>query len=117
MIVSLLVAFRGAKGDNTTEWGTIQFRHRTLGQSMGKKRGVEAKLARPDALREEPVSSAIIAELRKSLGDASNLVAAEAAAIIGKAKLVDFAPDLAAAFDRFMIEPEATDKICRAKIA
>ena len=84
---------------------------------MGKKRSVDAKLARLTALRKEPASSAVIAELCKFLGDASNFVAAEAAAIIGKAKLVDLAPDLAAAFDRFMIDPEETDKICRAKIA
>jgi HEAT repeat protein len=84
---------------------------------MGKKRSVDAKLARLTALRKEPASSAVIAELCKFLGDASNFVAAEAAAIIGKAKLVDLAPDLAAAFDRFMIDPEETDKVCRAKIA
>src|SRR5262249_42913102 len=48
---------------------------------------------------------------------ASNFVAAEAAVIVGKSKLVELVLDLEAAFDRFMIDPEETDKTCRAKIA
>jgi HEAT repeat protein len=84
---------------------------------MGKKRGVEAKLARLGSLGKEPISPASIAELRKFLADASNLVVAEAAAIVGKANLADLAPNLVAAFDRFMIDPEVSDKQCRAKLA
>jgi HEAT repeat protein len=84
---------------------------------MAKKRGVEAKLARLGSLGKEPISPASVAELRKFLADASNFVVAEAAAIVGKANLPELAPDLVAAFDRFMVDPEETDKLCRAKIA
>jgi HEAT repeat protein len=84
---------------------------------MAKKRGLEAKQARLNALRNEPVTTAIVAELRKFVSDESNLVAAEAAGIVKHADLADLAPDLAAAFDRFLIDPEETDKLCRAKLA
>ncbi|HMC63710.1 MAG TPA: HEAT repeat domain-containing protein [Gemmataceae bacterium] len=84
---------------------------------MGKSRGAEAKLARLRSLRKESVCPAIVAELRKFLGDSSNLVAAEAAAIIGDANLADLAPEMTAAFDRFMVDPGVADKLCRAKIA
>src|SRR5260370_1878104 len=84
---------------------------------MAKARGVEAKLARLHSLRKELISPEIVAELRKLLGDASNFVVADAAAYIGEANLADLAPELVAAFDRFMIDAEETDKLCRAKIA
>jgi HEAT repeat protein len=84
---------------------------------MAKRRSVEAKLARLAALRKEPLSAASVAELRKFLADASNFVVAEAAVSVGKARLEELAPDLAAAFDRFLIDAEVTDKLCRAKIA
>jgi HEAT repeat protein len=84
---------------------------------MGKARGVDAKLARLRSLAKEAVSPAVVAELRKFLGDSSNLVVAEAAEIAGEANRVDMAPELVGAFDRFMADPEVTDKLCRAKIA
>jgi HEAT repeat protein len=83
----------------------------------GKKPGVEAKLARLGELGKKPVSPASVGELRKFLADASNLVAAEAAGIVGKANLADLAPELVAAFDHFMTDPETRDKQCRAKLA
>src|SRR5439155_23552072 len=85
----------------------------TVGRRMGKSRGAEAKLARLRSLRKESVCPAIVAELRKFLGDSSNLVAAEAAAIIGDANLADLAPEMTAAFDRFMVDPGVADKLCR----
>ena len=42
---------------------------------------------------------------------------ADAAEIAGWRIILVLAPDLVAAFDRFMIEPVETDKVCRAKIA
>jgi HEAT repeat protein len=84
---------------------------------MAKLRGVEAKLARLRSIRKEPVAAAVIDELKTFLADPSNFVAADAAAIIGETHLKDLTPDLVAAFDRFMIDPEDTDKLCRAKIA
>jgi HEAT repeat protein len=84
---------------------------------MAKTRGVEAKLARLREIRKEAASPAVLAELKRLLADPSNFVAAEAAAIVGDANLADLAADLAAAFDRFMNDPEETDKLCRAKLA
>jgi len=83
---------------------------------MEKKRGVEAKLGRLGSLGKEAISPASVAELRKFLADGSNLVVAEAATIVSKANVPGLEPDLAAAFDRFMIDAEVTDKQCRAKL-
>jgi len=84
---------------------------------MAKARGLAAKLDRLRSLRDEPVSPEMIAELRKFLDDASNLVVAEAAAAIGAKVLPELAADLVVAFERLMIDPEDSDKYCRAKIA
>jgi HEAT repeat protein len=84
---------------------------------MAKARGIDAKLNRLRALRDQPVSPELDAALRAALGDASNLVAAEAAQIIGVRLLAELAPELVVSFDRFMLEPEETDKLCRAKNA
>lgn len=84
---------------------------------MAKSRGVDAKLSRLRALRKEQPAAEQLAELRQALGDKSNLVAAQAAEIVGDRALAEFAPDLVAAYDRFMLEPEETDKLCLAKIA
>lgn len=84
---------------------------------MPKPRQTETKLKRLQALRHEPQSPVHLAELRQAVDDRSNLVAAEAVEIIGERLLTDLVPELAAAFDRFMIDAEETDKLCRAKIA
>jgi HEAT repeat protein len=84
---------------------------------MAKTRGVEAKLARLHLLRKETVSPAVVGELRKFLGDSSNFVVADAAAIAGDGNVVELAPELIEAFDRFMVDPEETDKLCRGKSA
>jgi HEAT repeat protein len=84
---------------------------------MAKSRGVDAKLNRLRALRRETPIPEHLAELRKALGDTSNLVVADAAEIVGSRILPELAPDLVAAFDRFMVEPAETDKLCRAKTA
>jgi HEAT repeat protein len=82
-----------------------------------KLRSVDAKLTRLRAIRTEPLGPALVAELRGLIADKSNFVVAEAAEIVGESMLADLAPDLAAAFPRFMVDPVETDKICRAKIA
>jgi HEAT repeat protein len=56
-------------------------------------------------------------ELRKALGDRSNLVVAAAAELAGEHALVELAKDLEAAFPRFLANPLRDDKLCRAKIA
>ncbi len=84
---------------------------------MAKPRGVEAKLIRLHELREEPMSAQLVTELRPFLRDGSNLVVAEAATLVGNRTVKELAPELAAAFDRLMIDPEENDKHCRGKIA
>jgi HEAT repeat protein len=84
---------------------------------MAKARGTEAKLARLRALRTAPQTAELEQELSNALADASNLVVAEAAAVIGMNQVRTLAPQLVAAFDRLMIDPEERDKQCRGKIA
>jgi HEAT repeat protein len=84
---------------------------------MAKSRSVDAKLSRLQALSRETATHDHLLELRKALGDQSNLVVAAAAEIVGERILSDLGPDLVAAFDRFLIEPASHDKLCRAKIA
>jgi HEAT repeat protein len=81
------------------------------------RRSTETKLAELRSLRGAPTAPEVLQELRGALGDPSNLVVAEAAAMAGEARLVDLAPALMAAFDRFLVNPVKTDKLCRAKIA
>ncbi len=84
---------------------------------MAKLRSSEARLARLRQLRGEATSPLLLEELRRALRDPSNLVVAEAAEIAGKARLADLAPDLVAAFERFLDNPVKKDKLCRAKTA
>jgi hypothetical protein len=84
---------------------------------MAKARVVEEKLSRLAALRRETPAPEHVAELGKALEDKSNLVVAHAAETVGERVLGDLAPALVAAFYRFMVNPETTDKLCRAKLA
>jgi HEAT repeat protein len=84
---------------------------------MARRASVDDKLAALRALRGQPLSAEQKTELRKRIGDRSNLVVAAAAAIAGEATLVEMATDLEAAFDRFLVDPLKDDKLCRAKIA
>jgi HEAT repeat protein len=86
-------------------------------RGKGKKsRGSDAKLARLHALRNQPASAETTLELRRYLTDASSLIVAEAAKILKDQTASALAGDLVAAFDRLMVEPEESDKQCRAKI-
>jgi HEAT repeat protein len=84
---------------------------------MARVQSLDAKLARLRELRREPLSPQALQALRGSLRDASNIVVAEAAEIAGEARLAALLPDLVAAFERFLDQPEKRDKQCRAKIA
>jgi len=84
---------------------------------MGVRLSIEDKLATIRRLREQPPCSEHTAELRRSLGDRSNLVVAAAAAVAGDQGMVELSADLEAAFPRFLVEPLKDDKLCRAKIA
>ena len=81
-----------------------------------KPRGSDAKLARLHAMRNQPATSETTLELRRYLADASSLIVAEAAKIIKDHAVPELVGDLVAAFDRLMIDPEESDKQCRAKI-
>lgn len=76
----------------------------------------DAKLARLRALENEPATAEVTAELRRYLADTSSFIVAETAKVITDQTASGLAGDLAAAFDRLMIDPEETGKQCRAKI-
>jgi HEAT repeat protein len=84
---------------------------------MAKARSLESKLAKLRSLRNSPSSPQLVHELRTALGDTSNMVVAEAAAIAGEFRQAELTGDLVATFDRLLDEPLKTDKLCRAKIA
>lgn len=84
---------------------------------MPKGRSLNDKLARLRALRGDPTAPAALRELRAALADASNFVVADAAELVGTAHVAELAPELAAAFDHFMVRPLQRDKTCRAKTA
>jgi hypothetical protein len=81
-----------------------------------KPRGSDAKLARLHAMRNQPATSETTLELRRYLADGSSIIVAEAARIIKDQAVPQLVADLVAAFDRLMIDPEKSDKQCRAKI-
>jgi hypothetical protein len=80
---------------------------------MRKPDPVETALNRLGELRAAPPEAAT-RELRTYLGNRSNLVVAKAAKIAGELRLSVLIPDLAAAFDRFMKNPQQLDKRCAA---
>jgi HEAT repeat protein len=84
---------------------------------MATRLSLDDKLAALRDLRGKALAPEQIADLRKSLGDRSNLVVAAAAEIAGENALVELAKDLEAAFERFLVNPLKDDKLCRAKIA
>jgi HEAT repeat protein len=84
---------------------------------MAARQSLDDKLAVLRALRGQTLSDDQKAELRKRIGDRSNLVVAAAAAIAGESMLVELARDLEVAFDRRLVNPVKDDKLCRAKIA
>jgi len=77
---------------------------------------LEEQLDRLAELRGQASSPEGCAEVSKYLGSKMNLVAAKAARIAGEWLAADLTPELVAAFDRFMVKPETTDKRCAAKI-
>jgi HEAT repeat protein len=84
---------------------------------MATRLSLDDKLAVLRRIREEPPCPEHTPEIDRFLRDRSNLVVATAAAIVGERSLVLLAPQLVAAFPRFLTDPLKSDKICRAKIA
>jgi HEAT repeat protein len=81
-----------------------------------KPRGSDAKLARLQAMCNQPATAETTLELRRYLADSSSFIVAEAARIIKEQADGELVGDLVAAFDRLMIDAEESDKQCRAKI-
>ncbi|MHC5544703.1 hypothetical protein ACYOEI_41250, partial [Singulisphaera rosea] len=84
---------------------------------MAPRGSLEDKLAALRELRGQTLTPDQKDEVRKRLGDRSNLLVAASAVIVGESKLIELAKDLETAFDRMLIDPLNVDKLCRAKIA
>jgi HEAT repeat protein len=84
---------------------------------MAPRASLDDKLAALRGLRGRALTPEQKGELRKGIGDRSNLVVAAAAAIAGESSLVELSKDLEVAFDRFLLNPVKDDKLCRAKVA
>jgi HEAT repeat protein len=84
---------------------------------MAKRATLDDRLAAIRRLRDQPTSPALVADLRKAIADRSNFLVAAAASIAGDRGLAELAPDLEAAYTRFLVDPVKNDKLCRAKIA
>jgi hypothetical protein len=86
-------------------------------RSQSSKRTLAQRMEALDALRSQPDSAESRQALADALSDRRNLLVAAAANIVAKAELTGFTPQLLAAFDRFMDQPERVDKGCHAKSA
>ncbi len=84
---------------------------------MAKRLSVDDKLAAVRRLRDRDPSPELTVELKIAINDKSNLIVSAAAAIAVDQGLTELAPALEAAFDRFLVDPVKTDKLCRAKLA
>ena len=78
---------------------------------------VEERLEALRQLRNAKPDGPVIAALRKSLQDRSNLIVAEAAKITGSLHVTELVPDLLTAFARLFDNPVKTDPKCWAKTA
>lgn len=77
----------------------------------------QQELSAIHALRENPRTPEALAQLRQALADKSSFVVAAAAEVVAAAELAELLPLLREAFARFMINPEKSDKGCKAKLA
>ena len=84
---------------------------------MAARLSLDDKLAAIRKLRGQTLAPEQTSELKKCIGDRSNLVVAAAAALAGENTLVELSKDLETAFERFLVNPAKDDKLCRAKIA
>ena len=84
---------------------------------MAARKKFDAQLEALQSLRDAPDTEAARAELQRGLQNRSSGLVAVAANIIAKAELRGLSPELIDAFDRFMQQPEKSDKGCAAKTA
>src|SRR5262249_9551274 len=78
---------------------------------------LEDILAALHGLRTAPTSAAAVAELRGALSGKHAHAVAKAAQIAGEFEIAELTVDLAAAFDRLLVNPAKTDPGCHAKMA
>jgi HEAT repeat protein len=74
------------------------------------RESIDERLRRVSALRNEDDLAVVRAGLLKGLADPSNLVVAEAAAIVGELELSGFEAALLAAWKRLLVDPEVSTK-------
>ncbi len=84
---------------------------------MSARGRFEAELAQLNAVRGDPTAGDGPEVLRRALASRSNLLAARAAEIVAEWELGGYAPELAAAFERFLEDAVRRDPTCAAKIA
>ena len=83
---------------------------------MSKDDPIESALEAVGRLRHAASPGEVEAELRKYLGNRSNLVVSKAAKIAGELNASTLTPQLVAAFERLMKDPAKLDKRCAALI-
>ncbi len=79
---------------------------------MSARSVFERDLERLNAVYLDPEGSDAQAILSRALASQSNLLVARAAEIVGEWLLGSFAPELAAAFDRFLVDAVRRDPTC-----
>lgn len=84
---------------------------------MARAKALEETLEQLARARRDPGSADTLALLRRVLAGKSSHAAATAADIAGEAELVALVPELAAAFERLLVEPLRRDPGCTAKAA
>jgi len=84
---------------------------------MAPRRSTEDKLADLRALDDEQDPAVRASAIRAALGDRHQRVVARAAGLVADESLTDLAPDLVAAFRRFLDNPIKSDPNCVAKEA
>ncbi len=84
---------------------------------MSKRQSFERELARLTAIRADPEQPGAAEELHRALAARSNLLVARAAEIVGEWALAGYAPELTAAFERFLVDAARRDPTCAAKFA
>src|SRR5262249_35095138 len=81
---------------------------------MAKADPIEKALDRIGELRRPEMSDAVRQELCSYLSNRSNLVVAKAAKVTAEQQARELVPELVAAFERFMANPQQLDKRCAA---
>lgn len=76
------------------------------------RESIDERMRRVSALRSEGDLAVVRAGLLKGLADSSNLVVAEAAAIVRELELTGFEAALIAAWQRLLVDPDVSAKTC-----